>query len=478
MKRIPYIVCLVALLACAAFGFSRCATARAQARHAWLVERLPVLSGADRLPAEFDRRKEELAARVREDRDALAAFGEIARLCHANGFLSEACDGYQALMTLDPRNPRWPHCRAVIMAGFGRLEEAARLWRRTVELAPDYLPARVRLGDALAKSDQPEEAARVYLAAAGRDARNMYAVLGLARLDIEAGRWAQARERLERVASNTGYELGYDLLPTVYEELGQSRMARAIRGRAKASGAYRDMADPWVDAIIEDSYDTYQVLLAAGMAGRHGDAEAAGRLLRRALVLAPESAAAHFQAAVFQLRRRQYTAAREGFEKCVALDPAFADGWAQLAGLCWEIGDRAGAARAIDEGLRHCPDSPGLRLDRARRRAADGQHEGALADFHAATRLRPNEADAFMDLARLLLQLDREDEAVRALRHALRAEPGYPPALSALTFHAISSGNLAAARERMREVAAQPRIQPDEQGALAAAFRQKFGQSP
>src|SRR5690606_8023038 len=128
-----------------------------------------------------------------------------------------------ALLRFDAENARWPHLLAHMLAGHGRLEEAVPLWRRSTELAPDYVPAHLRLGDALTKLNQPEEARASYLAALEREPGNPYALLGLARVELQTDRLTAARERLQQaVAAQPDFGAAWHLLATVYQRLGNA----------------------------------------------------------------------------------------------------------------------------------------------------------------------------------------------------------------------------------------------------------------
>ena len=119
----------------------------------------------------------------------------------------------------------------------------------------------------------------------------------------------------------SNYNLGYDLLPTVYEHLGETARGEAIRARYKASGAYYDVPDPWIDDLINDCYDTYRISSAAGTADHAGDTHAAIRILQRALTVAPDKEVFQFQMGSFYLRLRDNDNARRCFERCTVLAP-------------------------------------------------------------------------------------------------------------------------------------------------------------
>lgn len=417
-------------------------------------------------------------ARTQTRLGASAGLAQLSRLYHANGFLGEAVRCYEGLEKLDSSEPRWFHRHATILAGFGEIEPALVLWRQTAVLAPDFLPAQLRIGDAELKSNRPTAAAASYHAVLQRDPENSYALLGLARIDYEAQRWDQARSRLETVVSRTNYALGYDLIVTLYEKTGRPEQAVAIRAAHKASGAFRDPPDPWLDEIMDVCFDANRLALTAGFIAGNGDQAQALQLLERAITLAPEDASLRFQLAMLCLAQGNTSAARDQLKRCTRLAPDFPDGWAQLSQLQAQSGEPHAAAATLAAGLAQCPHSPGLHLMRARDLKKSDQPEEAIGEFSESIRLRPNEAAAYIELAYLLIALNRIDEAIPLLQQSLEAEPGNPMALSTLTFHAISTGNESAARRWFENIRRQPRVTLEEVAGLRAAFQEQFGHAP
>jgi tetratricopeptide (TPR) repeat protein len=402
---------------------------------------------------------------------------ELSRLYHANGRLAEATQCYDVLQQLEPDEPRWPHLHATILAGFGQADEAAALWQRVIELAPDYLPARLRLGDIQLKSNRAAEAAANYQEALRLKPDEPYALLGLARLDLEAERWDDARRRLETVVSKSRFTLGYDLIVTLYERLGLNDRAAAIRASAKASGAYRDGPDPWLDELIADCYDSYRLATIAGLEVRDRRVAEGMSLLRRAIEVSPDDVSARFQLGTLALNQGDIATAREQLQRCTTLAPDFSDGWAWLSDLQAKQGEMQASDRTLAEGLRHCPQSPGLHLMRARRLRDAGRTGEAIVSFETSARLRPNEPDAYLELGTMLLKLGRDAQALRLFQRALDAEPGNPQAIGILTFAAINKGDRAEADRWMQQVRNQPRVAREQASALHAAYQQKFGRA-
>lgn len=448
---------------------------QAQQRAEIFSTAVPLVPDLSNWPAPMRQRVE--AAERRLAQTPIEGLAELSRLYHANGFLAEAAQCYTGLEQLDSREARWFHLHALILAGYGDTEPALRRWLRAVKLAPDYVPARLRLGDVYLKRSDRAAAAGVYRAILADHPREPYAQLGLARCEFDAGHWDAARQLLEPLVAQSDYILGYDLIVTVYEQLGMPDQARAVRARVRESGAYRDPTDAWSDALADDCYDVYSLSLASGAAQRNSDYALAYRRLDQALALAPDQATLHFQLGNLHKNLKAYSKARQSFERCAQLKPDFSDAWILLSVLCETVGDRAAADRAMMEGLKHCPASAGLQMQNAQRLVRDGHLEESIPLFRESIRLRPNEAEAYLKLADVLRPLGRKNEEKEVIAGALRAEPGHPGALAIRAMNSIIEGDELGARQNIRFLQNQPRTLPKMLDALLALYKQQFGRA-
>jgi tetratricopeptide (TPR) repeat protein len=472
MKIRPVVLALAGLAIAAGAGWWW----RAGAQAGIVAAALPAVPDLANASAALQTRVRAADARARHRLTARRGLEELARLYQANGFYAEAMRCDAGLEKLEPTEPRWFHYHATILGGFGEVGRAARLWRQVIRLAPDYVPARLRLGDCLLKTDQLDEATAAYDAVLRISPDNPYALLNLARIDMEKQHWEQARTRLESVVRQTHFTLGYDLIVTDYEKLGLHAQATAIRGAAKASGAYHDPPDPWLDELMDFCYDPYRLGVVAGVAAQSGRSARAIRLLKRAIALAPTDISSHFQLASLAEMQHDIPVARDEYQSCTLLDPSFADGWAHLSALQAQLGDQAAAARTLAEGLAHCPNSPGLHLMRARNLRGAGRTQEAIAEFQTSIRLRPNEPEAYTELGNLYIDQGEVDAGIREMRAALEADPGDPLALSVMAFQAISTHDQAGAQRWMIRVADQPRVPQEQRTRLLTAYREAFGQ--
>ena len=98
-----------------------------------------------------------------------------------------------------------------------------------------------------------------------------------------------------------------------------------------------------------------------------------------------------------------------------------------------------------------------------------------MVAYQTSIYYRPNEPDAYLDLGKMLIAADRTEEGMAQVRAALTAEPGNPMALGILAYHAIVTGDRAAADAWLTQIGFQPRVLPDQLQRLASAYAQQFG---
>jgi predicted Zn-dependent protease len=344
-------------------------------------------------------------------------------------------------------------------------------------LAKDYTPAHIHLADSLLKLNRTAEASSLYQAVLKREPDNPYALLGLARIDMDAGRWTEARQRLESAVAKSKYAVGYDLLVNVCEQLGDTARAQQIRAQGKASGAFFDIPDPWLREIYFDCYDSYQLSVVGGTAAREGDRSTGLNLVERAVTLEPNNGYYRLQASALYQQLGNLSKAREQLQAAVKCAPDLSDAWENLVSLLTTLGQKENAWQALANGLVHCPNSPSLHFLRGRLLLSENRLEEAISDLKKAAALRPDEASSSFALALTYSRLGRSTESRDALQAALIAEPGYPPALCTLAQNYIAGGDEANARILMQKVREQPRVPAQERVKLDRAFQQKFGRA-
>ncbi len=475
MRRAHFILLSVAVVVAAAGAWWWRA---ADARAAWSagVAPMPDLSA---FPADLQRRVSDLTQRARTHRGDVSALGELSRLYDANGFRREAALAYVCLERFDPTNARWPHRLAHVLAGMGRIEQAVPHLRRAADLAPDYVPAWVQLGDALLKANQPEAAAAAYHAALKLAPGNPYALLGLARGELQLERWTAARERLQQAsAAQPDFGVAWNLLATVYDRLGNAAGAAAAQAHADNKRRFREMPDPWVDELLDDCYDVYRLRVVAAAARGSGDPAGALPWLERAKRLAPDAAAVHRDLGDVFTDLHRYDDARAELQAAIRLAPTDETGYAQLIACCTAAGDSDGALHAAKEGVAHCPDSADLQFALGKQLETAGRLDEALPAFAAARRLQPESADAYHEMAGIYFRQGRNDEGIAVLEAVLEHIPDHPPTLLALAQREIETGDASAAVKWLQRARARGALAAGGVETLSRAFEKKFGRPP
>ena len=371
-----------------------------------------------------------------------AALGDFARLCHANGLLQPAITAYQALVVLEPSEPRWPHLLAAILGSYGRLDEALPLLRRTTALAPGYLPGWLRLGDALFKADATAEAEAAFQEALKRAPGDPFALLGLARCDLQLERWTAARSHLQQaVAGDPHFADAQSLLASVFERLGNPEAAAVARGRVANEGHYTEPPDAWTDELTPYCHNPYTLLVAAAAATSEGTPAKALAPLNRALALAPDDPRIHRQKAKILSNLGDMKGARAALEKAVALAPNDENMLIDLVALLRAVKDQAALERAVTTGVAACPNSAALHYEAGLLAAQGGRLAEAADHFQFTWKNRPEKPAAARELAKVYFRSGRDDDGVTVLEKILVVTPRDTDTHVLLVQHGIETGD-------------------------------------
>lgn len=462
-------IVVVGGLSFAGRAWYRTATTRA----AWNQAR-PTRPDLGQWPEEFRARVSAAESRLAASKFDPTALGELARLYHANGFLREAEQAYRGLLFFDPGEPRWPHLLAALLSDYGRLNEALPLLERTLALAPNNVAARLRLADALLKANRPLGAAAAYREALLTSPKNPYALLGLARLELDAGRLPEARGHLQEiVAAAPDFSAAHSLLATVLERSGDAPAAEVERALASAGGRFRAAPDEWTEALVDECYDVYRLqVIAASRVGRD-----ALPVLERALKLAPDNSGTHRQLGKIFLGLNDFARAREHLEKAVALEPREPAGYLDLIAVYRATKDLPAGVRSLEGALALCPPDAGLHYEYALALLALHRPEEAVPHLETARRLSPEKPLAARDLVSTYFRLNREADAARVLDESLAQNPDFPPYLVMAARYRIMKNDAPAAETLLLRARRSGALASD-LAALAADYQRHFGHAP
>jgi tetratricopeptide (TPR) repeat protein len=173
---------------------------------------------------------------------------------------------------------------------------------------------------------------------------------------------------------------------------------------------------------------------------------AAGRPQTKSQVTGASTPAALYDAGLGHMQAGRYLDAQICCEQALALDSSHADSFHLMGQLALQARQHDLAVAWLARAIRQDPQpvylsSLGTALQR------QGRHEEALKTFDKAVQLKPDDAELWINLSNVLVDLDRPGEAVLGFQHALKLNPSRWEA-------ANKSGHLLFRLERFEEALA------------------------
>ncbi len=322
-----------------------------------------------------------------------AAVGALARALQAWEQWSAAHEAYARAQALAPADFDWHYLDAVVLQRLARHAEAADRLQQGLRIRPDYLPARIRLAEALLESGERERSRPLFEALRSHALSEPAAELGLGRLDAAEGRHDAAVQHLERaVALFPDWGAAYYALALSYRALGRRDEAQhALERHAQYGPRWPAPEDPVLAAVMALRDDAQTSLNRGLKLAEAGDLAGAIAAHESALARDPSMAQAHANLISLYGRTRNWTKAEEHYRAVVALGFNLADAHYDYGVLL---------------GLQE-------------------QWEAAAAAYRQALAVNPHHSRAWHNLG-LVLEGQRELEpAADAYRHALEREPTF-----------------------------------------------------
>ena len=439
---------------------------------------VPLRPDLSRFSDQLSHRISESEKDIRRGDDAKDALISLSRMYHANGYYDEAITCYEGLIQVESGNAKWPHLLASIYAKYGMLEESLPLLHKTVDLSAEYTPAWIRLGNSYLKLNRAAEAATAYQSALEHRPNDPHALFGLARIEAYKENWSAVSNLLENSTVQSSVRIGIDLLVTAYEKTGMNEKALSLRGEAKASSMHNELPDPWIMGLYDDCFDGYQLALVAGAAETIGDTQTAIRRLKQAIDLEPEIGLYPTQLGILYRKLNRQDEAIQYLETAIGVDPRKSDPWAYLVAIHKEQGNLVESEIALENGLKHCPDSYDLRMGKGRLISSRGNYAKANEFYLLASQVRFDSAAPLIEAAANCFKLEQIDRGKQLLKQALVAEPDHPIALTTLAFAAIVTREQRTADEVLERINLKPRISADDLRNLLTKYKQTFGEAP
>lgn len=235
----------------------------------------------------------------------------------------------------------------------------------------------------------------------------------LGELDVLAGRYEQAIERLTPVVGRDGLDF----------------RARWALGRAHEALGHADRAfaalDPMADAYVDDKVSSAQDLTYLGLGLWHtGHFKNANQVFGEALQADPRYQEANLWWGLLFLEKYNYRDADQSFEDVLKQDPKHPMALVGMARV--DIGsdnDLIAAARRVDEALATNPRLVEALLVKADIEVRNEDYDGALATLERALKVNPRHLDALSAVATVRFLRDEPAKFEAAVKAALAVNP-------------------------------------------------------
>jgi HemY protein len=413
----------------------------------------PPLAGK---PAILQEKLREAQRRTDSRRTMIEGVMELGRLYHANGFAREAEACWRLMQAEQPREARWCYLLADLRRAAGDYDGMRRLLIKTLELAPDYSPARLLLANLQFKSGEIEQAAANYRLRLTARPRDPYARLGLIRVAMQTKQRDEARKLLEDLLKDApDFSTAHNLYAEILAAEGDAAGAARQRWLGAETLRYADPEDPWLDDLLSQCFDYDRLCICGTRDFQRADHERARTLFERAAGLDPGRTDAYELLSELYLKDGRPAEVRTLLEQALPhltrKSPVVFINLAQAYRL---LQLPAEAGRVLRQGLAQIGDTPELR-DALGLVCADlGDHEHAIGMFRSALARNPNDAAMNYHLAVSLLALGRLDETLAALDRSLTLQPEFPPTLVLRGHIEMEAGHWSQAEPYLRRVLA------------------------
>jgi len=405
-----------------------CAALAAQTMAAQTLPPLPPLS-LDAFPLQARDALSRPYAQAGAHPGDVDAVGTLARTLHAWDQWGAAHDLYLRAEALAPGAAEWPYLDGVVLQRLARHADAAARFDKALRRSPDYLPARVKLADALLDSGDLDRSEGLYEALRREPAAEPAAEFGLGRIAAARGRHDVAAAHLARaVALFPEFGAAYYTLARSYGVLGRRDDAeRALAAHARYGPRWPAIDDPTLAAVIalrDDADTTFQRGLKLADAGDLAGAIAAHEA---ALSRDPSIAQAHANLISLYGRVHDWARAEQHYRAVVALGFNLGDAhydYGVLLGLQekWDLAAEA-YRQAIAVNPRHAQAHNNLGQILERQRLL----EAAAAEYRLAADSQPAFRIARFNLGRMLIALGRMDDAIDELGQLREPRDGEAP---------------------------------------------------
>ena len=372
-------------------------------------------------------------AEARNHPGSAEAVGKLAVAYHANEYPGQADAAYRIAARLAPRDPQWVYCRALLQEESGNGKEEFDLLRQTVRLAPDDVPALLKLADWFFKQEALDEAVRYYERAAKAATKEalLPARFGLARVAARRKDWSKVIAYAAPLSRDYPFvRPPFQLLQEAYEAMGQADQAAVVRA-SLLSGKFTDVPpvpDPIVDRLLAASYSSTRLLKAAGLQSRFGYPDRGMQIARRAAEANPTDPdisdfIAHTLLTFYPNKPDAIEEALTQLGECLRLRPDDPVPLWRFSNDFFETPKTPAAVQRLAGLMRPYAGRADAHFYLGMAADAQGEKQEAVSQYQAALKNNPNDANLYHKLGLTLEKAGKIDGAIAYFQKSVELEP-------------------------------------------------------
>ena len=382
-------------------------------------------------PPETREQLEAAYAAARQNPQDASASGRLGMLLDLYHRPADASVCYQRAHLIEPGAFAWLYYWGSLLLNQQRMEEAAGVLSSAVEIKPEYVPARLKLGEALLETRKNDAAKEIYEGVLKEHPEVAEAYYGLGRVQAARGDEAGAAESYRKACELfPAYGAAHYGLAMAYRKLGRTAEAQE---QATLHERNRYIVPPSADPLRDELRKLD--LSAAAHLERGVQLEEVGRFedaiaeTEKALELDPLLVKAHVNLLILYGRTGNAEKAKEQYEAVVAMDPdQFPEAYYNYGVLAMKENHFGEAEEAFRKAVTLAPSNEAAHSNLGYLLEHEGKLPEAAVEFRKLIELRPNSRQGHFELGRILVNLQQYDEAIEQFRQTLTPNDENTPA--------------------------------------------------
>jgi len=390
-----------------------------------------------------------LLARLQATPEDAQLNGRLGMLLDAYQQLDSARTLYQRARAFDPGALGWNYLLGAVESVRGDFPAAIEPLEASLEIDPEFDPARRLLAEALMETSDLEGARAALESVLAGDPRDPRALVALGRLQARSGQGAEALGTFQR-AVDAAPEYGaahYELALALRDAGDLEESARHLALYEADPRAEPPSDDPLRAQVQSLRVDPVARLARAAELEQSGRMEEAAEQLRLALADDPSLAQAHVNLMILFGKAGNFDQAQSHYEAAVELGESGAELHYNYGVVQFLREDYAAAEKAFRRALEANPRHAGSLHNLAQMLEGAGRMAEAERRYRQALAARPGYRLAHFNLGRLLVGLGRTGEAVEQIKKSIEPrDERSPEFLQGLAGAYALGGNREAAR--------------------------------